>query len=194
MKEITAQFRVYEELNDFLPLSRRKVWFEHHFSGCSPVEDLIVSLGIPSAQVDLILVNGESVDFSHQVKDGDRISVFPVFESLDISTVSRLRPKPLRKLKFILDPSLGQVAEYLRTLGLDILYHHDYTEEFIIRTARSSNRIVLTRNKELLQKGKITRSYLVRGVNPNEQIKEVILRFDLLCCNRVNSGIANVSS
>ncbi|MEW6379193.1 MAG: Mut7-C RNAse domain-containing protein [bacterium] len=180
MKENTAQFRVYEELNDFLPLCRRKVWFEHRFNGYPPIKDIIVSLGIPPAQVDLILINGESADFSHQVQDGDRISVFPVFESLDISTVSRLRPKPLRDLKFILDGGLGHIAEYLRRCGFDVVHQHDCSEEFIIRTAGSSSRIVLTRNKELLRKGKITRGYLIRGAKPGEQIQEIVLRFNLL--------------
>lgn len=39
------------------------------------------------------------VDFSYHVKNGDRISVYPEFETMDISPLVRLRPQPLRDLK-----------------------------------------------------------------------------------------------
>jgi len=185
MKKNSARFRFYEELNDFLPLSRRKVWFEYCFDGSPPVSDLISSLGVPHTQVDLILVNGESADFSHCVKNGDRISVYPVFESFDISEVSHLRPKSLRDLRFILDTHLGQLARSLQMLGLDVIYQHDYPQDFIIKTAESSNRILLTRNKELLRKKTITRGYLVRAKDPREQVVEVMRRFDLLARARL---------
>ncbi len=44
---------------------------------------MIVALGVPRAEVDLILVNGPSVDISCVVQEGDYISVLPRFESLD---------------------------------------------------------------------------------------------------------------
>ena len=47
-------------------------------------------------EVELILVNGVSVGFSHPVRDGDRISVYPKFEALDVSPLLRIRERPLR--------------------------------------------------------------------------------------------------
>lgn len=55
------------------------------------VEDVIETLGVPHSEVDLILVNGNAVPFSHPLKEGDRISVYPVFETFDISKVTKLR-------------------------------------------------------------------------------------------------------
>jgi hypothetical protein len=49
---------------------------------------------------DVILVEGESVDFSYRPADGDRISAYPVFESFDIKPLVRLRPQPLRQNPF----------------------------------------------------------------------------------------------
>ena len=46
------------------------------------IKDLIESFGIPHTEVDLILVNGKSVNFKYLINDGDDISVYPVFESL----------------------------------------------------------------------------------------------------------------
>ncbi len=103
--------RFYEELNDFLPKEKQKKRFTHYFIDRTSVKDLIESLGIPHTEVDLILVNGKSVSFKYIIKNGDDISVYPVFESLDISDVQHLRAKPLRKPKFICDVHLGNLQE-----------------------------------------------------------------------------------
>jgi uncharacterized protein with PIN domain len=129
--------------------------------------------------VDIILVNGESVDFSCIVQDGDRISVYPVFESLDVSPLVRLRPTPLRLPAFVLDSNLGRLARYLRLLGFDSLYQNDYDDQTVANIADQQQRIVLTRDRALLQRKIITRGYFVREVRPRPQVKEVLARFDL---------------
>lgn len=71
-----AVFRYYAELNDFLPRSRRFASFKHSFELPGSVKDMIESMGVPHTEVDLILLNGTPVEFSCQVRDGDRISVY----------------------------------------------------------------------------------------------------------------------
>lgn len=174
-----ASFRFYEELNDFLVPERRKTAFAHTFDRRASVKDMVESFGVPHTEVELILANGESVDFSYIVRDGDRISVYPVFESLDISPLLRLRPEPLRHPKFVLDTNLGRLARYLRLLGLDCLYRNDYQDEELARISRSTNRVLLTRDRTLLRHKVITRGYFVRATDPRLQAKEVLSRFDL---------------
>ncbi len=92
-----ANFRFYAGLNDFLPPERRCTEFADSFLDAATVKDHIASLGVSHTQVDLILVNGQSVDFAYRIRDGDRISVYPVFQTFDIAGVTRLRPQPLRE-------------------------------------------------------------------------------------------------
>jgi uncharacterized protein len=80
MKQKTAYFRFYEELNDYLPAEKKKRLFEYLFTGSRSVRQAIADLGVPSAEADLVLVNGHSVDFSYRLKQEDRISVFPVLD------------------------------------------------------------------------------------------------------------------
>jgi hypothetical protein len=174
-----VQLRFYEELNDFLVPALRKVTFSHTFNRRTSVKDMIESFGVPHTEVDIILINGQSVDFSCIVQDGDRISVYPVFESLDISPLVRLRPAPLRTPAFVLDANLGRLARYLRLLGFDCLYQNDYDDETVAGIADRQQRIVLTRDRALLQRRIITRGYFVREVRPRPQVKEVLARFDL---------------
>ena len=175
----TAQFRFYEELNDFLPKSNRKKTFTYRFWGHPAIKDAIEAVGVPHTAIDLIVINGQSVDFTHPLKNGDRVSIYPVFETLDISPIVRLRSKPLRKTRFILDVQLGKLARLLRMLGFDSLYRSDYCDRDIIKIAQEQHRIILTRHIGLLKNKSVTHGYWVRATSPEAQLDEVIHSFDL---------------
>ncbi len=176
-KEIT--FRFYEELNDFLPVKKKKVSFSYFFSGKSSVKDAIQSLGIPHTEIDLIMANGQSVSPGYHLQHGDYVSVYPVFESLDIKNLSRVRHVPLRESKFILDVHLGKLAKYLRMLGFDTLYDNAFEDDEIIDISCKQSRIILTRDIGILKNNKVTRGYFLRSQDSEEQLKEVLRRFDL---------------
>lgn len=175
--QVTIRF--YEELNDFLPPNRRKIAFSHPFEQPGSVKDLVESLGVPHTEIDLILVNGDSVDFDYRVENGDRISVYPVFESLDLSPVIRLRPLPLRDPRFVLDTHLGRLAAYLRMLGFDTLYRNDYDDPTLADISSNEKRILLTCDRQLLMRKRVTRGYYVRERQPQKQLLEIVTRFDL---------------
>lgn len=176
--EVTLRF--YAELNDFLPPYQRQKSFVKTVNGRVSIKHLIESLGVPHAEVDLILVNGDSVDFSYQVKDGDRLSVYPVFESIDINSIGRLRPEPLRVTCFVLDTHLGRLATYLRLAGFDSLYRNDFQDADLAQISNSEGRILLTKDRGLLKRNLVTHGYCVRDIDPEKQLVEVIRRFDLL--------------
>ena len=175
----SAVFRFYAELNDFLPEHRQQVAFTVPFNGRVAVKHLVESLGIPHSEVDLILVNGESVDFSYLVQQDDHVSVYPMFESIDISTVSHLRPHPLRDTRFILDTHLGQLATYLRLLGFDSLYRNNFDDPDLAQISSDERRILLTKDRGLLKRNLVTHGYCVREIDPELQLQEVLRRFDL---------------
>ena len=178
MKE--AIFRFYAELNEFLPLEKRYQPIPICFEGRQSVKHLIESSGIPHTEVDLVLVNGRSVDFTYLVQPGDRISIYPVFESLDITPLNHLRPKPLRIPRFVLDGHLGRLAAYLRMLGFDTLYRNDFDDEELADISVQQNRILLTRDRGLLKRRMITRGFCLRTRDPRQQLLDVVRRFDLL--------------
>ena len=175
-----VSFRFYEELNDFLPPHRRKRDFTIPFRPQNSIKDMIESVGVPHTEVDLILVNGRSVDFAYLVQPGDRISVYPEFEALDIANVTRLRPQPLRRTRFVLDTHLGKLARYLRLLGFDTLYSNTCQDAELAGIASSgAKRILLTRDHGVLKRKEVTHGYFVRNDKPDLQVREVLARFDL---------------
>ncbi|HUI72851.1 MAG TPA: Mut7-C RNAse domain-containing protein [Spirochaetia bacterium] len=193
MASVTIRF--YEELNDFLPSEKRRQAFSLETpSGCT-VKALIEDLGVPHTEIDLILANGESVDFAYQPETGDRISVYPKFESWDIGPLSRVRPVPLRETRFALDVHLGRLARLLRMFGFDSFYGNAVDDEELVRAARLEKRIVLTRDRGLLKRRNVTHGYLVRSGLPREQLGEVVRRFDLFGSVRLGTRcvICNVA-
>lgn len=175
----SATFRFYAELNDFLAPERRHRSFEHAFDGTPAVKDRIESLGVPHTEVDLVLVDGESVDFAHRLRGGEQVSVYPVFEAFDVGDLTRLRPAPLREPRFILDVHLGRLAGDLRVLGFDTLYGNDFSDAHIIETALADHRIILTRDTGILKDGRVTHGRYVHHTDPVAQLREVIDRFQL---------------
>jgi uncharacterized protein with PIN domain len=175
-----VRFRFYSELNDFLPAGRRQVAFPHASAPDQSIKHLVESIGVPHTEVDLILVNGEPVDFDHLPQEGDRIAVYPPFKSIDVSGVTRVRPRPLGEHRFVLDGHLGRLAAYLRMMGFDVLYRNDYGDEELARISRDEGRVLLTRDRGLLKRNMVAYGYWLRETNPLRQLVEVLRRYDLL--------------
>ena len=179
MGQRLVEVRCYEELNDFLPPELRKRSFSWPLGPGQTVKSLVEALGVPHTEVDLALVNGLSVGFRHRLADGDRLAVYPVFESLEIAGLSRVRPLPLRVARFVLDVHLGRLARLLRLAGFDCLYDNHWDDHTLSRLSRQEGRILLTRDRGLLMRAEVTHGYCVRSPHPPEQLAEVLARFDL---------------
>lgn len=174
-----CEFRFYEELNDFLPPARRKRAFRYRFRGTPAVKDTIEALGVPHTEVDLILVDGVSVRFSHKLLGGERVAVYPMFERLDIASVTRLRPTPLRTPRFVADVHLGTLARYLRLLGFDTRYDNRCEDAELVRCSVAERRILLTRDVGLLKHKVLTHAHYVRATDPERQLEEIVRALDL---------------
>lgn len=176
---VTATFRFYEELNEFLPYERRKRQFACACAQAATTKHMIEALGVPHTEVELVLVNGESVDFDRLLNEGDRVSVFPKFESLDITPLLRVRDRPLRVMRFIADAHLGGLASLLRMAGFDTLYDNGFQDDEIADIAASEGRIVLTRDRDLLKRRVITHGCYVRALKSRHQFREIFNRLEL---------------
>ena len=175
----SVALRFYAELNDFLRDQQKKTRFEIELNRRTSLKDLIESLGVPHTEVEVILANGQSVDFSYIVRQHDDLSIYPMFESVDVSPIIKLREHPLRQTRFVLDCHLGRLARYLRQFGFDTLYRNDYNDDELADTSAREHRILLTRDRSLLKRSIITHGYFVREFDPRKQLDEVIRRFDL---------------
>lgn len=172
-------FRFYAELNDFLSDDWKNKPFTYSLKTPVTVREAIESLNVPLSEVDLILINSKPVELHQSLRENDYISVYPMFESFDISPLAKTRKKPLRTTRFILDAHLGKLAKYLRMLGFNTLYRNDFEDDDIIAIALKEKRIILTRDKPLLKSKDVQHGYYVRATEKHEQLIEVVRKFDL---------------
>lgn len=175
----TAHFRFYEELNDFLPPERRKREFAVPCAQAATVKHMIEALGVPHTEVELILINGASVAFERLLQDGDRVAVYPRFEAFDITPLLRVRERPLREPRFVADCHLGGLARLLRMAGFDTLFRNDFADPELAALSIDEQRILLTRDRDLLKRRGITHGCYVHALKPVRQFQEIVQRLNL---------------
>lgn len=175
-----AMFRFYAELNDFLREEDRFRATIVDFNGRQTVKHLAESIGVPHPEIDLIVANGQSVGFDYIVQDGDSLSIYPVFERIDIQPINHLRPTPLRETRFVLDGHVGRLAAYLRMLGFDADYKNERDDALLAAISSQEKRILLTRDRGLLKRKQVRRGYCLRSKDSYQQLLEIVTQFDLV--------------
>ncbi len=188
-EKITLHF--YEKLNDFLPQDKRSTDFSVELKKARSVKDLIESIGIPHTEIDLIIVdecfgNRRSVDLNYPVQADDHISVYPVLNSppegltKTPAMLQHNQPQPLAEIRFLLDVHLGKLAAYLRMLGFDTLYKNDWDDPTLAEISAKEQRTLLTCDRLLLMRKQVSYGYFVRSRQPQQQLLEIVSRFDLI--------------
>lgn len=196
----TACFRFYGELNDFLLSSRRKVTFSHTVKGHPAIKDTLEALGVPHTEIDCILVNGKSVVFSYQLKNGERVAVYPHGDKIRFKAIKHLKARPSRYPKFVIDSHLGKLARHLRLLGFDSIYEKIFPDARIVEVAERENRVILTRDIGLLKNRSVKQGCWLRSTDPAKQLKEVLKKYHLharikpfLRCLKCNGRITRIA-
>jgi uncharacterized protein with PIN domain len=183
---VTASFRFHDELNDFLPRARRGRAFATPCARAATTKHMIEALGVPHTEVALILVNGETGGFDRLLEEGDRVAVYPKCESAGIAPLLGERPLtgPPRRLRFVADAHLGGLARLLRMAGFDTLYDNHYHDDEIVAIASNQDRVVLTRDRELLKRRAVTHGCYLHSLKPAQQFQELFDRLDLAASAR----------
>jgi uncharacterized protein with PIN domain len=178
-----AVLRFYNELNDLLPEHRRNTEFEAEFKDKRSIKDMIESLGVPHTEVDIIIANENSVDFSYILLEGDRIHVYPASAEPDTKDTIHLRPSPFYTTRFIADTNLGNIARYMRVLGFDTYFDPALSTRAIIELSLRENRIIITKSRKLLKFKNVTYGLLLRPGTTEAQVKTI------LCCLGIKDSV-----
>lgn len=175
---MTAEYHFHGDL----PTLLRRRWRNIHpvrqpVTRSASIKDVIESFGLPHTEVDRIECNGMEVDFSRPVEDACRFDIFPVSVPWDVSRPTLLRPRPLAAIRFIVDNNVGRLARYLRMAGFDTLYDYRWGDGDIVGLIEQDNRILLTRDLDLLKRKTVEFGRYIRSSRPERQMREVLHLF-----------------
>jgi len=177
--EKVVYLRLFGELNQFFEDKNKRIR-EIKYKDRQTIKDILEGIGVPHTEVYFLLKNNQPINFNYLVKNGDSISAYPIFKTINIeSSQKTLRKKFPYQPKFIADAHLGKLVSYLRILGFDTLYYNDYGDKFLADKSAKENRILLTKDHGLLMRKKVKYGYYIRNDNPQKQLSEVIHRYDL---------------
>lgn len=188
---VTATFRFFGELNDFLPRDRRDSPFAAPCARAATAKHMIEALGVPHTEVGQLRVNGLPGAFERLLQEGDDLAVYPQSQAALAGT------------GFVADAHLGGLARLLRMAGFDTLYDNGYRDEEIVAIARGEARTVLTRDRELLKRRELVHGCYLHAIRPEAQLRELSARLRLaaaalpltrcLHCNRLLRPVAKAA-
>ncbi len=167
---------------------------KHILSRTAPMKDIVEAMGVPHTEIGMITSLGTAKDLWYIPEDKDRIRVYPVEPPLNVTIPTLLRPDPFPKVRFIADVNVGKLAKLMRLIGFDTAYENRWSDSDIAEKAFKEQRIVLTKDRDLLKRKIISYGRLVRSIKPWDQLAEIVHFFGLdkrispfrLCtlCNR----------
>jgi uncharacterized protein len=197
VKPFSVRLNLHGDLDFFLPRTRRRI-IVHSLREKTSIKDVIESCGVPHPEVDLIVVDGEAVDFGYSVMSDAEIEVYPSGIQYSNSKKKRLQVDTISG--FINDVHLGKLTRNLRLLGFDVAYDPRADDRQLLDVMGRENRALLTRDRRLLMHAVVRTGYCPRSQDPDEQTVEVIRRFDLLRliaaftrCLRCNAPLVEVA-
>ncbi|PKV76084.1 Mut7-C RNAse domain-containing protein [Pontibacter ramchanderi] len=171
---LIAHFQFHGSLNDFLRPRQRNTNIIYTFAVHQSVKDMIEANGVPYLEVRKVLVNGQQVGATYRLQPEDRVAVYP-YDGREEELLAGIAER-----RFVLDVHLGTLAHHLRMLGFDTVYQNDLHDPALVQIASTEQRILLTRDVDLLKNKAIPAGYWLRSQHTKEQLTEVIRRFRLI--------------
>lgn len=143
------------------------------------LKHVIEACGVPHTEVGAILLNGQPAGFADRAVDGDRVEV-RAWSAADLRAAHALRHWPAPEaMRFIADAHLGALARRLRMAGFDTLFRNDFADREIAALAAGEGRIVLTRDRGLLQHKAISHACYVHATATDAQFSALVERLGL---------------
>jgi uncharacterized protein with PIN domain len=174
-EDLAVVLHFHDDLSFFLRREDRGRAITKTLREKTSVKDAIESRGVPHPEVDLIYCDGVAVPFEHPLTADAIVHVHGVTDS-PAKPGEGLQQRCVTK--FVADGHLGKLARDLRLLGFDVVYAPNATDQSLAASC-ADDRALLTRDRRLLMHKTVAHGYCPRSHDPNEQIIEVLRRFDL---------------
>lgn len=168
MPDHLVTLRIACDLQFFLAPRRRHRAVQLAHDGTSTLGHLVQSAGVPLTEVG-------------EMRIADRVAT-PAMRPAPGAVVSvpardRPQPTPTWPPRFLLDVHLGTLARRLRLVGLDAGYRNDRDDARLASLAAAQDRVLLSKDRGLLQRRAVRAGAYVRGDRPDDQLADILDRF-----------------
>lgn len=168
-----------EALQPFLPPARRGAPLHLTAAPGASLKHVIEACGVPHTEVGELLINGQLAGFADRLADGDHVDVRS-WSAIDLNATHALRRwPPPEAMRFVADAHLGALARRLRMAGFDTCFRNDFADREVAALAAAETRVVLTRDRGLLQHKAISHACYVHATAPDAQFCELVERLGL---------------
>jgi uncharacterized protein with PIN domain len=112
------------------------------------------------------------------------VALFQFGRTIDCTCGARVGIEPREApppgpTRLFADAMLGRLARWLRILGHDTAFDADIADGDLVRRCIEEGRVLLTRDRRLMDEWRVPRALLLRAEDPNEQLRETVTRLDL---------------
>ena len=83
------------------------------------------------------------------------------------------------EFRFLADEMLGKLAKWLRAIGYDTVWYDGGGDSALVQQALVEDRIILTRDTNLVKRKLARKSILIESDQPREQLRQVVEELDL---------------
>lgn len=94
-----------------------------------------------------------------------------------------MRNGAISEIKFIVDHNVGKLARWLRMMGFDSVFFNSGEDSEMVKQALAENRVILTRDTEILKRRLVTsgrlKAVLIRSEKPEHQMQQLMEIFNL---------------
>ena len=179
MKFPCVYFTFHDDLQMLLRRSQAGRVVKYVLKRRASLKDILESQGIPHTEVAQIFLQDTEAGFDFIPEGGEVIDVMPFTDAVSVFASTLLRPRPTRLSKFMVDINVKKLARNLRIIGIDTTLVPEMRLADIGSFATSQQRILLTRNRELLKCNSVVHGHLLRSENHVIQLQEVVKRYEL---------------
>ena len=169
----------HNDLQMLLKKSHEGKMVEYALERRASLKDIIESQGIPHTEVAQILLKNIELGFGFIPGGGEAIDILPFSEEISVFTSTLLRPQPICSLKFMVDINVQKLARNLRLIGFDTTLVPVMRLVEIGNVATNQQRILITRNRELLKCNTVIHGHLLRSENHVIQLQETVKLYKL---------------
>ncbi len=197
-------FIFHGDLVQLLPRAKRQKELRYCIKRRASLKDIVEAQGIPHTEIGRIEANKKQISFDFIPEEEIVIHIYPMTGRVIKSLPNALWHECWVFDRFMVDINALKLARNMRMAGIDTVIVP--TQLDVVDTAMlaaEEERVLLTRNRQLLKCAEIYYGQLLRSENHIEQLQEVNSRFHLakhikpfsrcLTCNGLLQSVTKVS-